>query len=93
MKRRPENVEENFSCPLCGIRLRCRRADSSVFTVNILPRHNKEIFYCALFLCWATNHLVTYRLGSIRGTVVGNFRIFTALCRRPISSISHFLEF
>ena len=45
MKRRPENVEENFSCPLCGIRLRCRRADSSVFTVNILPRHNKEVLY------------------------------------------------
>ena len=45
MKRRPENVEENFSCPLCGIRLRCRRADSSVFTVNILPRHNKEMLY------------------------------------------------
>ena len=45
MKRRPENVENNSSCPLCGTRLRCKRADSSVFTVNILTRHQKQILY------------------------------------------------
>ena len=82
MKRRSENVENNSSCPLCGTRLRCGWADSSVFAVNILPRHNKEILYIVVqyfFVGQLTTSSLTVSLSltaSIRGTAVGNLRIF-----------------